>query len=233
VLQAGDINIGAYDDFERLIPLARKYGAWVHVDGAFGLWAAASPKLRHVVKGVEQANSWATDGHKWLNVPYDCGYAFVADPEAHRASLSHLAPYLSHDEQARDQMNWNPDSSRRARGFPTYAAIRELGRNGIADMVERCCRHAKALVKGIGSLPGAEVLWESEINQGLVRFGDDDARTDEVIAAIIRTGEAYFGGTTWRGKRAMRISVSNWRTSEGDVERVIAAVKRVLHKERD
>jgi glutamate/tyrosine decarboxylase-like PLP-dependent enzyme len=228
VLQAGDINIGAYDDFEKLIPLARKHGAWVHVDGAFGLWAAASPNLRHLVKGVEQANSWATDGHKWLNVPYDCGYAFVADPEAHRASLSHLAPYLSHDEQARDQMNWNPDSSRRARGFPTYAAIRELGRNGIADMVERCCRHAKALVKGIGSLPGAEVLWESEINQGLVRFGGDDARTNEVIAAIIQTGEAYFGGTTWRGKRAMRISVSNWRTSEGDVERVVAAVKRVL-----
>jgi glutamate/tyrosine decarboxylase-like PLP-dependent enzyme len=228
VLQAGDINIGAYDDFEQLIPLARKYSAWVHVDGAFGLWAAASPKLRHLVKGVEQANSWATDGHKWLNVPYDCGYAFVADPAAHRASLAHLAPYLSHDGQARDQMNWNPDSSRRARGFPTYAAIRELGRNGIADMIERCCRHAKALVKGIGSLPGAEVLWESEINQGLVRFGDDDARTNEVIAAIIQTGEAYFGGTTWRGKRAMRISVSNWRTSEADVERVIAAVSRAL-----
>jgi glutamate/tyrosine decarboxylase-like PLP-dependent enzyme len=233
VLQAGDINIGAYDDFEQLIPVARKHGAWVHVDGAFGLWAAASPKLRHLVKGVERANSWATDGHKWLNVPYDCGYAFVADPEAHRASLSYLAPYLSpklsNDEQARDQMNWNPDSSRRARGFPTYAAIRELGRNGIADMIERCCRHAKALVKGIGSLPGAEVLWESEINQGLVRFGGDDARTNEVIAAIIQTGEAYFGGTTWRGKRAMRISVSNWRTSEADVERVIAAVKRALN----
>jgi aromatic-L-amino-acid decarboxylase len=176
---------------------------------------------------MDAADSWATDGHKWLNVPYDSGYAFVADPEAHRASLSHLAPYLWHNETARDQMNWNPEWSRRARGFPTYAAIRELGRSGIAEMIERCSRHARALVKGIGSLPGAEVLWESEINQGLVRFCDD-ARTDEVIAGILATGEAFFGGTTWRGMRAMRISVCNWRTSDEDVERAIAAAKRML-----
>ena len=227
VLQAGDINLGAYDDFEKLIPLAREHGAWIHVDGAFGLWAGASPRLRHLVKGIEKADSWATDGHKWLNVPYDSGYAFVADPEAHRASLSQKAPYISHDESARDQMNWNPEWSRRARGFPTYAAIRELGRSGIEEMIDRCCGHARALARGIGALPGAEVLWESEINQGLVRFGDD-ARTDQVIAAINRTGEAFFGGTTWRGKRAMRISVCNWRTSEEDVARAIGAARVAL-----
>jgi glutamate/tyrosine decarboxylase-like PLP-dependent enzyme len=224
-LQAGDINIGAYDDFEQLIPIAHKHGAWVHVDGAFGLWAAASPRLKHLVKGIEAADSWATDGHKWLNVPYDSGYAFVADPEAHRASFSHYGSYVTRKDDARDQMNWNPDSSRRARGFSTYAAIRELGRTGIADLIDRCCRHAKALVTGIGSLPGAEVLWESEINQGLVRFGD---RTDEVIAAIQETGEAFFGGTTWRGQRAMRISVCSWQTTDKDVERAIAAAKQAL-----
>ncbi len=225
VLQAGDLNMGAFDDFENLIPLAHKHCAWVHIDGAFGLWAAASPSLRHLMKGAEAADSWATDGHKWLNVPYDSGYAFVADPAAHRASLSHDAPYITHKEDARDQMNWNPEWSRRARGFPTYAAIRELGRNGIGDLIDRCCRHAKALVTGVGSLEGAEVLWESEINQGLVKFGD---RTDQVIAAIQKTGEAFFGGTTWRGQRAMRISVCNWQTTESDVERAIAAAKRGL-----
>ncbi len=225
VLQAGDLNTGAFDDFETLIPLAKKLGAWVHIDGAFGLWTAASPRLRHLMKGAAAADSWATDGHKWLNVPYDCGYAFVADPEAHRASLSHDAPYITHKEDSRDQMNWNPEWSRRARGFPTYAAIRELGRAGIAGMIDRCCRHAKALVNGIGSLPGAEVLWESEINQGLVGFGD---RTDEVIAAIQKNGEAFFGATTWQGKRAMRISVCNWRTSDDDVARAIAAARRAL-----
>ena len=225
VLQAGDLNIGAFDDFETLIPLAKKHGAWVHIDGAFGLWAATSPKLRHLMKGAAAADSWATDGHKWLNVPYDSGFAFVADPQAHRASMAHDAPYLVHEGDTRDQMHWNPEWSRRARGFPTYAAIRELGRTGIADMIERCSRHAKALVTGIGSLPGAEVVWVSEINQGLVRFGD---RTDEVIAAIQKTGEAYFGGTTWQGKRAMRVSVCNWRTTEEDVARAIAAAKKTL-----
>ena len=227
LLQAGDVNIGAYDAFETLIPLAKRYGAWVHVDGAFGLWAAASPRFRHLVKGVEQADSWATDGHKWLNVPYDCGYAFVADSEAHRGAMSFRAPYLTHGAEARDQMDWTPESSRRARGFATYAALRQLGRHGIADLVERCSRHARALVTRIGSLPGAELVWEPTINQGLVRFGDD-RQTDQVIAAIAATGEAFFGGTTWRGRRAMRVSVSNWQTSEQDIERVIAAISRVL-----
>jgi glutamate/tyrosine decarboxylase-like PLP-dependent enzyme len=201
------------------------------------LWAAASPLFRHLVKGVESADSWATDGHKWLNVPYDCGYAFVADPDAHRASVSYRAPYLTHAENARDQMDWTPEWSRRARGFATYAALRQLGRKGVAELVERCCGHAHALVMRIGSLPGAEMLWEPVINQGLVRFpdprpgatiADHDRRTDQVIAAILATGEAFFGGTTWRGCRAMRVSVCNWQTSGQDVDRAVNAVAGVL-----
>lgn len=237
LLQAGDINIGAYDSFEKLIPIAHAAAAWVHVDGAFGLWAGASPRLRHLAKGIETADSWATDGHKWLNVPFDSGFAFVADAEAHRASLSIRAAYLTHATDARDQVDWNPEWSRRARGFPAYAALRQLGRDGAAEMIERCCRHAHSLTMRIGALPGAEVLWEPTINQGLVRFVDQkpeaaeaahDRRTDEVIAAILSTGEAFFGGTTWRGRRAMRISVTNWRTTDADVDRVVKAVASVL-----
>jgi glutamate/tyrosine decarboxylase-like PLP-dependent enzyme len=237
LLQAGDINIGAYDSFETLIPIAKRYGAWVHVDGAFGLWAGASPRLQHLVKGIEAADSWATDGHKWLNVPFDSGFAFVADTQAHRASLALRAVYLTHAADARDQMEWNPEWSRRARAFPAYAAIRQLGRDGVADLIDRCCRHAFSIVTGIGALPGAEVLWEPTINQGLVRFldqrpgataEDHDRRTDEVIARILKTGEAFFGGTTWRGRRAMRVSVCNWQTSEEDVQRVIRAVAGIL-----
>jgi len=236
-IQAGDVNSGAFDPLETIIPLARQYGAWVHVDGAFGLWAAASPRYRHFLKGVEQADSWATDGHKWLNVPYDCGYAFVADTQSHQASMSHRASYLVHNADARDEMDWNPEFSRRARGFPSYAALRQLGRDGVRDLVERCCRHAHSLVTRIGGLPGAEVVSVPVINQGLVRFldprsgatqQDHDRHTDEVIAAIVRTGEAFFGGTTWHGRRAMRISVSNWQTSDADVERVVGAVAAVL-----
>ncbi len=239
LLQAGDINIGAYDSFETLIPIAKRYGAWVHVDGAFGLWASASPRLRHLVKGVEAADSWATDGHKWLNLPFDSGFAFVADRDAHRGSLSLRAPYLTHAADARDEMDWNPEWSRRARAFPAYAALRQLGRNGVADLIDRCCGHAYEIVTRIGELPGAEMLWKPVINQGLVRFldqrvgatqEDHDRRTDEVITAILKTGEAFFGGTTWRGRRAMRVSVCNWQTSEQDVERVVKAVGSVLER---
>jgi glutamate/tyrosine decarboxylase-like PLP-dependent enzyme len=233
LLQAGDLNIGAYDCFESLIPLAHEHGAWVHVDGAFGLWAAASPRYRHLLRGVELADSWATDGHKWLNVPYDCGYAFVANPEAHRAAMSHRAPYLTHAADGRDAIDWTPEWSRRGRGVATYAALRQLGRAGVAQLIERCCRHARRMVTAMGALPGAELLWEPAINQGLLRFHDphgvdDDAWTERVIARVVASGEAYFGATTWRGKRAMRVSVCNWRTTDEDVERAIAAVSGVL-----
>jgi glutamate/tyrosine decarboxylase-like PLP-dependent enzyme len=237
LLQAGDINIGAYDNFEQIIPIARKHGAWVHVDGAFGLWAGANDKTRHLVKSIDGADSWATDGHKWLNVPFDCGFAFVRDTDAHRASMASHASYITHVTNARDQMDWNPEWSRRSRAFSVYAALRQLGRNGVANLVDRCCQHARSIVVGIGKLPGAEMLWEPEINQGLVRFidprpgaadDDHDRYTEAVIAKILLTGEAFFGATTWRGRRAMRVSVCNWQTSEADVERVIRAVREVL-----
>ena len=237
LLQAGDLNIGAFDAFAELIPIARRYGAWVHVDGAFGLWAAASAKHRHLLRDVELADSWTNDGHKWLNTPFDCGYAFVADAEAHRSAFSHRTSYTIFVSGARDQIDWNPEWSRRGRAVPTYAALRQLGRSGIADLVDRTCRHARDLVTRIGHLPGAQVVWEPTINQGLVRFldphadateRDHDRRTDEIVARIVATGEAFFGGTTWRGKRCMRISVCNWQTSEADVERAVRAAQSVL-----
>lgn len=239
LLQAGDINIGAYDRFSELIPIAKKFGAWVHVDGAFGLWVATTTRLRYLAEGVDGADSWATDGHKMLNVPFDCGFAFVADRESHRASMASTAAYITLASDARDQMDWNPEWSRRSRCFASYAAIRSLGRQGIADLVERCCKHAHSIVTRLGRLEGAEMLWEPVINQGLVRFldrspnaseEDHDRKTDEVIAAILKTGEAFFQGTTWRGRRAMRVSVCNWRTSETDVDRVVNAVRKVLQQ---
>jgi glutamate/tyrosine decarboxylase-like PLP-dependent enzyme len=244
VLQAGDINTGAFDNFETLIPLAKRYGAWVHVDGAFGLWTAASPRLRHLMNGAAEADSWATDGHKWLNVPYDSGYAFIADSTAHLNAMAHRAAYISYSDDVRDQSDYNPEWSRRARGFSTYAAIRELGRDGIANQVERCCRHARTLTLGIAQIPGAQLLFESPINQGLVRFldtrpnatdSDHDLHTDTVIAEIRASGEALFSGTLWRGRRAMRISVCSWRTNDADIERTLGCIARILrrHATRD
>jgi glutamate/tyrosine decarboxylase-like PLP-dependent enzyme len=239
VLQAGDLTIGAYDPFADLIPLAHHFNAWVHIDGAFGLWVQASPAYRHLLEGVEQADSWVADGHKWLNTPYDCGYAFVAHPEAHRTAMSQQASYIVHTEAVRDPSDWNPEWSRRGRGVATYAALRQLGREGIVALIERCCRHTQTLVSEIGRLPGAEVVWTPQINQGLVRFLDrrpdtneaqHDQRTDAVIAQIAETGDAFFSGTTWRGQRCMRVSVCNWQTSEQDVARAIAAVERVLKR---
>ncbi len=237
VLQAGDVNCGAFDAFDELIPVAREHAAWVHVDGAFGLWAAASPRYRHLLDGVAGADSWATDGHKWLNVPYDCGYAFVADAQSHAGAMAHRAAYITYSSEARDQSDWNPEWSRRARGFASYAALRQLGRAGLGALIERCCDHARALVEGIGRLRGAEVLAAPRINQGLVRFRDPrpgataaehDRRTEAVIARINAGGAAYFTGTTWRGQRAMRVSVCNWRTTAADVERAIAGVAAAL-----
>jgi glutamate/tyrosine decarboxylase-like PLP-dependent enzyme len=233
LLQAGDVNTGGFDNFEALIPIARKYGAWTHVDGAFGMWAAASPRLEHLVRGMEHAHSWATDGHKWLNVPYDCGYAFVAEPDAHRASMSYHANYLVQQDVARDPLDWNPEFSRRARGFASYAALRELGRTGVQELVERCCDCAAQLVAGLGELEGVEVLSASIINQGVVTFPNpsgavSDDWNDNVIAEIAAEGTSFFSGTTANGRRAMRISVSNWQTSPEDVVKTIAGVERAL-----
>lgn len=241
VLQAGDVNTGAFDPFDRILPIAKRYDAWVHVDGAFGLWAAASFRYRHLLSGCAAADSWAADGHKWLNVPYDCAYAFVNDPASHAASMSYAAPYHALRHDVREPIQWTPDWSRRARSFSTYAAIRELGRNGIAALVDRCCEHAKTLTARIAALNGTELLWEPVLNQGLVRFpdrraaashDDHDRHTDEVIARVVRSGEAFFTGTRWRGQRAMRISVCNWQTSDGDVERTVTAVAESLAASR-
>ena len=237
LLQAGDVNSGGFDNFERLIPITRKYGAWAHVDGAFGMWVMASPHYEHLGREMQTAHSWATDGHKWLNVPYDCGYAFVAEPEAHRASMSYRASYLSHQSAARDPLDWNPEFSRRARGFASYAALRELGRNGIQALVERNCDCAKQIVSGLARLHRVEVLSHPVINQGLVAFLEADGRpsdkwTDRVIAEIAKEGTSFFSGTTWNGRRAMRISVSNWQTSSAEVSRTIAGVKRALQSLR-
>ena len=242
LLQAGDLNIGAFDNFTELIPLAHEFDAWVHIDGAFGLWTASSPRYRHLVEGAAAADSWATDGHKWLNVPYDCGYAFVAHPAAHRAAFSYDAPYIRSTELARNPIDWTPEWSRRARGFSTYAALRQLGRQGIAALMERTCAHAHALAIGLAALPGAELLWGPQINQGLVRFlsplphateTQHDEFTDRVVEKIAAAGEALFSNTTWRGKRAMRISVCNWQTSSADVERVVRSVAGVLAAMRE
>ena len=237
VLDAADLSIGAMDSFATLVPIAREHGAWVHVDGAFGLFARASSSQRALVAGVEQADSWATDGHKWLNVPFDCGIAIVRDAEAHRASMKVSAAYLAVDEAVRDAIDWTPEFSRRARGVPVYAALRELGRDGLEALIDRTCGFCTALVSGIGALPGAEVVWQPTLNQGLLRFldskpgateADHDARTLEVLAGVNATGEAFFSPTIWRGRKVMRVSVVNWRTTAADVERTIAAVARVL-----
>lgn len=238
VLQAGELNLAAFDPFAELVPIARAAGAWIHVDGAFGLWARVSPDHRALAEGIELADSWATDGHKYLNVPYDSGFAFVRDARAHRAAMNLSTSYLpTGGGVARDPIDWTPELSRRARGFAVYAALRELGRQGLAELVARTSRHATALAVAIGGLPNAELVEVSGLNQALVRFldpdpvaspADHDARTDAVIAAINATGEALFGGVTWRGRRCMRVSVCNWRTDEADVARAVEAVRRVL-----
>jgi len=237
LLQAGDLNTASFDPFSELIPVAHAHHAWVHVDGAFGLWAATHQDYRHLTAGVAAADSWATDGHKWLNVPYDSGFAFVADRDAHYRSMSHHAAYLDHSAVARDQVDWNPEYSRRGRGFATYAAIASLGRTGIANLVSECCAHARAMVEGAGALPGVEVLHLPHLNQGLLRFpspaaqatdADHDRHTEAVTARIAASGEAQFACTTWRGIRCMRVSVSGWATDSADVTRAIAAIKNAL-----
>ena len=231
-LAAGDLNRGAFDPFDAVCDLAHTHNAWVHIDGAFGLWVASSERYRHLVKGIEKADSWATDAHKWLNVPYDSGIVFVADSDSHRAAMSIPAPYAVEVADVRDQFNWGPEWSRRARGIPIYAALRTLGRNGVADMIERCCDLTLDFVQQLDKLPGVEVLTTPVINQGLVRFldpdGDHDTRTDTVIERINASGEAWFGPTVWNGMRVMRISLSNFRTTQEDVNRAVEAIKSAM-----
>jgi glutamate/tyrosine decarboxylase-like PLP-dependent enzyme len=229
--QAGNVNTGAFDPLDDICEAAGGTGAWVHVDGAFGMWAAASPGLRHLARGIEGADSWATDAHKWLNVPYDSGLVFCAHPDAHRAAMGSHASYLVRSEGGeRDALDWNPEASRRARGFAVYAAIRSLGRSGIADLVDRCCSHARRFAEALAREPRVEVLGDVVLNQVLVRFlapdEDHDARTRAVVEAVQEDGTCWLGGTTWQGKGAMRISVSNWSTTTDDVDRSVAAILR-------
>jgi glutamate/tyrosine decarboxylase-like PLP-dependent enzyme len=225
--QAGEVNTGASDPFHAIAD-ARDAApnAWVHVDGAFGLWAAATDSLRHHVDGADRADSWSTDAHKWLNVPYDSGLVFTAHPDAHSAAFSARAAYLIVDDDKREQLDWNPEHSRRARGFAVYAAIRSLGRTGIAELVERTCAHARTFAARLGVM-GAEVLNTVELNQVLFRFADDE-RTEAALAAVQASGETWMSGTVWDGRPAIRISVSNWQTSDDDVERTLAAFRELV-----
>jgi len=219
--QAGEVNTGASDPFHAIADACDAApNAWLHVDGAFGLWANASPSLCAYVDGVERADSWSTDAHKWLNVPYDSGVVVTRHPESHSAAFSLRAAYLVASD-TRDALDWNPESSRRARGFPVYAAIRALGREGVADLIERCCAHARAFADGLRGL-GAEILNDVELNQVLFCF-DSDERTEAILRGVQESGEAWMGGTTWNGRSAIRISVSNWQTTSEDVERTLAA----------
>jgi glutamate/tyrosine decarboxylase-like PLP-dependent enzyme len=224
--QAGEVNTGSFDPFEEIAEAAQAAGAWLHVDGAFGLWAAASPRFAHLTAGAERADSWSTDGHKWLNVPYDSGIVLCARPEAHRRAMSVYADYLIHADEGgpRDQMDWTPEFSRRARGFTVYAAIRSLGRSGIAELVERCCDHAARFAAGIAELPGVEVLNEVVLNQVLFRF-ESDERTQAALAAVQESGVAWMSGSVWQGRQAIRLSVSNWQTTAEDIDRTVEAFR--------
>jgi glutamate/tyrosine decarboxylase-like PLP-dependent enzyme len=226
--QAGNVNTGACDDIAAVCAAAHERGAWVHVDGAFGLWASASPKTRALVPGVDAADSWACDAHKWLNVPYDCGFVATAHPDSHAAAMSFTAAYLVRQPEGsvRQQSDFNPESSRRARGFAVWAALQALGRQGVADLVDRTCAMARRFADQLSAADGVEVCNDVVLNQVLVRFGDDE-RTARVIAGVQADGTCWLGGTTWHGMHLMRISVSNWSTSEEDVDRSVAAILRV------
>jgi glutamate/tyrosine decarboxylase-like PLP-dependent enzyme len=228
-LQAGNVNTGASDDLRVACRVAHARGAWVHVDGAFGLWAAANPATAPQVDGLELADSWGCDGHKWLNVPYDSGYAFCSRPDAAGAAMSFTAAYLTGSGAGPPVLaDLTLESSRRARGFATWAAIRQLGRSGVAELVERCCALARRFASGL-TAGGVAIGNEVVLNQVLAGFGDDD-RTDRVIDAVQRDGTCWMGGTTWRGRRYMRISVSCWSTTEADVDRSVAAILRLARE---
>jgi glutamate/tyrosine decarboxylase-like PLP-dependent enzyme len=227
-LQAGNVNTGAFDPAPTLVPRAKEAGAWVHVDGAFGLWAAASPRLAHLMAGFADADSWGTDGHKWLNVPYDCGIAFVRDAEALRAAMAVRAAYLP--TGTRDPSDFTLELSRRARGVEVWAALRTLGRSGLAEMFERNCRQARRFAEALGSA-GCEILNDVVLNQVLVSFGAPDV-TARVIDALQQDGTCWCGSTEWQGRFAMRISVCSWATTDADVEKSLDAMLRIAAEER-
>jgi glutamate/tyrosine decarboxylase-like PLP-dependent enzyme len=235
--QAGNVNTGAFDPLDAIADLAARHHAWLHVDGAFGLWAGASRELAHHVRGIERADSCATDAHKWLNVPYDSGLVFVAHPAAHRAAMSMNAAYLVRSpEEPREPMDWVPESSRRARGFAVYAALRSLGRSGVAELVERCCRLARRFADRLRQEPSIRILNDVVLNQVLVRIeapdGDGDTATREALKIVQEERVCWLGGSRWHDLDAMRISVSNWSTTDDDVDRsadsIIRAAKSVL-----
>jgi glutamate/tyrosine decarboxylase-like PLP-dependent enzyme len=229
-MQAGNVNTGAADPFAAIVPRARAAGAWVHVDGAFGLWAAASPRLAGQLAGVEGADSWATDAHKTLNTPYDCGLAFVRDGHALRAAMAITAEYLPTETPHRNPSDHTPELSRRARGIEVWAALRSLGRSGVADLVERLCRQARRFAEGLAA-DGHAILNDVTLNQVLVAFGDAGL-TKRVVANLQEDGTCWCGGTVWQGHTAMRISVSGWATSDDDVERSLEAVRRAVERAR-
>jgi glutamate/tyrosine decarboxylase-like PLP-dependent enzyme len=225
--QAGNVNTGGVDPLSAIADAVDAHpNAWLHIDGAFGLWASAVPRLRHLVSGVERADSWSTDAHKWLNVGYDSGFVAARDPSAHRAAMAATAPYLVRSGESREPSEWVLDSSRRARGFALYAVLRSLGRSGVADLVDRCCALAVRMAERLAAAPGVAILNAVNLNQVLVRFSEDDERTRAIIARVQQGGVAWMGGTTWHGKAAMRISVSNWATSAEDIDRAAEAILR-------
>jgi len=235
--QAGNVNTGGFDPLDDITAIAHEAGAWVHVDGAFGIWAAAVPSLRTLMRGYRDADSWSTDAHKWLNVPYDSGLVFVRDAAAHHAAMSLNAEYYVPAEGSeRDGFDWTPESSRRARGFAILAALRSLGRSGVVDLIERDCALARRMATSLAAGPRVAILNDVVLNQVLVRFeaADDpdgtigDTRTREVIAAVQRDGTCWLGGTTWAGRAAMRVSVSGWQTTEADIDRSAAAILACL-----
>ncbi|MCY7417222.1 MAG: aminotransferase class V-fold PLP-dependent enzyme [Chloroflexi bacterium] len=232
--QAGNVDTGAFDELDAIASLTRPRGAWLHVDGAFGLWAAAAPRRRALLAGLPRADSWATDAHKWLNVPYDSGLAIVADPAAHHAAMTVRGAYLLRGRDGeRDNHDWVPESSRRARGFAVYAALRSLGRSGVADLVERTCGLAARMAEALGKEPGIAILNDVVINQVLFRVDPQDGRdadelTRAAIAGIQADGTCWLGGTRWHDQQAMRISVSNWSTTESDIDRSAAAIIAVV-----
>lgn len=224
-LQAGNVNTGSFDPAAEIIPQARKMGAWVHVDGAFGLWAAASPALAHLMDGFAEADSWATDAHKWLNVPYDSGLAFVRDPAPLRAAMSLSAAYLPQGDH-REPSQYVPELSRRARGVDIWAALKSLGRSGLAELIERNCRGARRFAQGLAAA-GCEILNDVVLNQVLVSFGSPE-RTAQAIAAVQQDGTCWAGPTVWQGRTAMRLSVSSWATRDTDIEHSLEAILKVL-----